>query len=157
MLSFWHVRQFQAMSPAAKTWPHARWFVSASFANNPKGPSFWATRQHKRCVAQLLSCFGGALAKHRLAALAMAFADHGDELSDAHEGAQGGVARAKGVAKTYLAVVVGRLEGSGLVDAPVQGKRAISRWESVRLVFLPRLPTRRPEWLSRLVRTRSRR
>ena len=71
------------MSPAAKTWPQARWFVSASFANNPNGPSFWATRQHKRCVAQLLSCFGGADEKHLLAALAMASASPSAWAADA--------------------------------------------------------------------------
>ena len=84
MLSFWQVLQFHAISPAAKTWPQARWFVSASFASNPNGPSFWATRQHKRCVAQLLSCFGGALAKHRRAALAIASVSPSAWAADAH-------------------------------------------------------------------------
>ena len=72
VLSFWHVRQFHAMSPAANTCPQALWFVSASLANKPNGPSLLGVRQHKRCVAQDRNCLGGADAKHRLAALAIA-------------------------------------------------------------------------------------
>lgn len=37
-----------------------------------------------------------------------------------------------GITKTYLALVAGRLEGSGEVDAPLGGKPARSRWAAVR-------------------------
>ena len=56
------------------------------------------------------------------AALGHSFAAHGDE------------ELAKAVQKTYLAIVVGKLEGEGVIDAPVQGKRAISRWVSLSCV-----------------------
>lgn len=36
-----------------------------------------------------------------------------------------------GVRKTYLAIVAGRLDGSGVVDAPVHGKPSRSRWEAL--------------------------
>ena len=84
MLSFWQVRQFHAMSPAANTCPQARWFVSASLANKPNGPSEWATLQHKRCVAQDRNCLGGADAKHRLAALAIASVSPSAWAAEAH-------------------------------------------------------------------------
>lgn len=36
--------------------------------------------------------------------------------------------------KTYLAIVVGKLEGSGIIDAPIHGKPARSRWCSLSCV-----------------------
>ena len=35
---------------------------------------------------------------------------------------------AKPVRKTYMAIVCGKLEGEGVVDQPVQGKAARSKW-----------------------------
>ena len=55
-------------------------------------------------------------------ALAQAFA--------AHDAAAGGDAP-KAIQKTYLAIVVGRLDGAGVVDAPISGKRAVSRWRAL--------------------------
>ena len=40
-----------------------------------------------------------------------------------------------GITKTYLALVAGRLEGSGTVDVPLGGKPARSRWAAVRPGF----------------------
>lgn len=58
------------------------------------------------------------------ASLTQAFAQHDAE----HDGSS------KAVQKTYLAVVVGKLEGSGTVDAPVSGKRAVTRWHALSCV-----------------------
>lgn len=47
----------------------------------------------------------------------------GEASSEASSGRAGG-----GVRKTYLAIVVGKLEGSGVIDSPIHGKPSRSRW-----------------------------
>lgn len=56
-----------------------------------------------------------------LSSTGQAFAAHGEGVE-------------KGVKKTYLAIVAGRLEGSGVIDAPVSGKQALTRWRSLSCV-----------------------
>lgn len=54
--------------------------------------------------------------------------------SSSEEAAAEGCSTADRVQKTYLAIVAGKLEGSGVVDSPVQTRRAVSRWESLSCV-----------------------
>lgn len=79
-----------------------------------------------RFVHRIDKATGGLLVLARTGAacvaLSQAFANH--------EGDGSG----KAVEKTYIAVVAGKLEGEGVVDAPVQGKRALSRWVSLSVV-----------------------
>ena len=105
-------------------------------------PDALATAQHCHRIDKMT---GGLLVyartKSAAALIGMAFAKHEESGGGADGGSTSGGGNASGasldvgsVRKTYLAIVAGKLEGSGVIDAPVHGKFARSRWQSLSCV-----------------------
>ena len=106
-----------------------RYAIAWHFPPPPHLPDSLSAPRHVHRIDKMT---GGLLVFARntaaLSSVTQAFAAHDDDNDDDDAGSAA-QPHAKAVQKTYLAIVAGKPDGEeGVVDAPIQGRRAVSRW-----------------------------